>query len=828
MFNHRTAIRQRGQLLIRTSNRRSPDIAHRSWYLRQDFKMTPSTSRATAGIVAISSQATSPSSNLTIPYTAAFENFQHGLRLEVPCCMTCLKDSGEAQVLELFGQAAGICCVDLGILVSSSEELLLAWPRGGLGYCFAVQPVTSCIAVAKDKSGFHACGQGLVQGSHTVETCGIASLHEHLVDLGIQYHSMEGRVQELSAPCRRHFVLRVQYTPHFHRKRSSMLRLESLTLINLIVTTTTLGEVVLRLNVDFFGQEVGVVSIVVDDIANGRSRDMCIYASICHTQSVYVDDSAWNCVIPDSCILIQDIACQAGGPEAAVLCKHPWRKCHNGFVAFSVVLAVRSGFWSAQIPYLKVTFSGGTFPSTVHKGGVRKPSLDGLINVQDIRMTILGHGCERRCIAWPTGKPDSQRSSSGIVARLSYIRTIRMLRYCRDQMDLAYLPGAMKEALQRVSNAQKILSDVVWIAPSSSRKARLKKARLFMLDKEEYPQHRDLLTSSPQYLYDQISYWDVIDVSTLRLLTWLRSILQATKVHVSKIGLYSAKRRPSDSLSTHCCTSVSATSSEGSESMTGPLRPRCSTFTVMPNKDCLSCLRKYSQSHYYPFMQPTLQLNQQEMTFTPKQTRIFLRPRRESDASALFATMSHPDSMQYWSRGQFTSLSSLQDYFSAESTSTSGWKTWAIVKANDSSDTAIGFVAAGARRKGVSEIGYLIAREALGDCLLKDRDELLRIAEWETHIGIRDSLIYGLLVEEWKYWVPRPWRSPSQEVLCLLDAIIQNKKEATLETSRHCSLSDISENSWKRRDKEQSLTEEARISESRSTNKQSNENSLHC
>ncbi|KAG9592393.1 N-acetyltransferase GCN5, partial [Aureobasidium melanogenum] len=180
------------------------------------------------------------------------------------------------------------------------------------------------------------------------------------------------------------------------------------------------------------------------------------------------------------------------------------------------------------------------------------------------------------------------------------------------------------------------------------------------------------------------------------------------------------------------------------------------------------------------------------MTFTPKQTRIFLRPRRESDASALFATMSHPDSMQYWSRGPFTSLSSLQDYFSADSTSTSGWKTWAIVKANDSSDTAIGFVAAGARRKGVSEIGYLIAREALGYGYGREAVSLLierlfaegqrRIvadvdpenkasiallmalgfnleghlrAEWETHIGIRDSLIYGLLVEEWKYWVPR-------------------------------------------------------------------------
>ncbi|KAG9613908.1 N-acetyltransferase GCN5, partial [Aureobasidium melanogenum] len=180
------------------------------------------------------------------------------------------------------------------------------------------------------------------------------------------------------------------------------------------------------------------------------------------------------------------------------------------------------------------------------------------------------------------------------------------------------------------------------------------------------------------------------------------------------------------------------------------------------------------------------------MTLTPKQTRISLRPRQESDAEALFATMSHPDSMKYWSRGPFTSLFSLQDYFSADSTSTSGWKTWAIVKANDLSDKAIGFVAAGTRRKGVSEIGYLVAREALGNGYGREAVSLLierlfiegerRVvadvdpenktsialltalgfkleghlrAEWETHIGIRDSLIYGLLVEEWEPWVPR-------------------------------------------------------------------------
>lgn len=173
------------------------------------------------------------------------------------------------------------------------------------------------------------------------------------------------------------------------------------------------------------------------------------------------------------------------------------------------------------------------------------------------------------------------------------------------------------------------------------------------------------------------------------------------------------------------------------------------------------------------------------MTATPKQNRISLRPRRESDAEALYATMSDSESMHYWSRGPFTSIQELRTYFSPDQTS--AWKTWAIVKANDSSDTAIGFVAAGAKRKGVTEIGYLIAREELRKGYGREAVSLLidklfaegerRIvadvdpeneasvalvsalgfkleghlrAEWETHIGIRDSLIYGLLAEEWQ------------------------------------------------------------------------------
>lgn len=98
------------------------------------------------------------------------------------------------------------------------------------------------------------------------------------------------------------------------------------------------------------------------------------------------------------------------------------------------------------------------------------------------------------------------------------------------------------------------------------------------------------------------------------------------------------------------------------------------------------------------------------MEFPCKQERVELRPRRQSDADALFPTMSHSDSMRYWSRGPFIHVDELRNYFAPEDTP--GWKTWAIVKVGE--DQAIGFVAVSTKRKGVSEIGYLVAREVLG------------------------------------------------------------------------------------------------------------------
>jgi ribosomal-protein-alanine N-acetyltransferase len=183
-------------------------------------------------------------------------------------------------------------------------------------------------------------------------------------------------------------------------------------------------------------------------------------------------------------------------------------------------------------------------------------------------------------------------------------------------------------------------------------------------------------------------------------------------------------------------------------------------------------------SQYFPKVKMT------ESKTQYKEPRLSLRPRREYDAEALFPTMSHPDSMRYWSREPFTYASDLRNYFSSADNESSSWKCYAITALN--SDTAIGFVACSAKRKGVSEIGYLVAREELGKgygreavgMLISrlfdegqrriiadvDPDNVASVrlleklgfkreghlrAEWETHIGIRDSLIYGLLADEW-------------------------------------------------------------------------------
>jgi [ribosomal protein S5]-alanine N-acetyltransferase len=112
------------------------------------------------------------------------------------------------------------------------------------------------------------------------------------------------------------------------------------------------------------------------------------------------------------------------------------------------------------------------------------------------------------------------------------------------------------------------------------------------------------------------------------------------------------------------------------------------------------------------------------------------------------------------------------------------WRCWAITM---DVDVAIGWVILIEKRTGVQELGYILRRDHWGRGIAReavsavvqygfatlglrrifadtDPDNLGSIAllkslgfrqeghlrgEWETHIGVRDSLIFGLLADEW-------------------------------------------------------------------------------
>ncbi len=122
----------------------------------------------------------------------------------------------------------------------------------------------------------------------------------------------------------------------------------------------------------------------------------------------------------------------------------------------------------------------------------------------------------------------------------------------------------------------------------------------------------------------------------------------------------------------------------------------------------------------------------------------------------------------------------------AKNAESTDWRAWAITLEGD--DTAIGQLAAHEKRQGrVIEIGYSLARPHWGkgyareavsrllDLLLHEEDNRRVFAdtdpdnvgsnrlleslgfvregvlrgEWETHLGVRDSFIWGLMAEEW-------------------------------------------------------------------------------
>ena len=170
--------------------------------------------------------------------------------------------------------------------------------------------------------------------------------------------------------------------------------------------------------------------------------------------------------------------------------------------------------------------------------------------------------------------------------------------------------------------------------------------------------------------------------------------------------------------------------------------------------------------------------------------RLLLRVLRVEDAEALHPMYSDAPANHY---GSHPATVTLDDTVARleKAVADTDWRAWAITLKDD--DTAIGTVACYEKRQGkVTEIGYILKRAywgngyvteaiaALIDLLFAegqrrifadtDPDNAPSIAvvkrlgftleatlraEWETHIGVRDSLIWGLLEDEWKTARPR-------------------------------------------------------------------------
>ncbi len=167
---------------------------------------------------------------------------------------------------------------------------------------------------------------------------------------------------------------------------------------------------------------------------------------------------------------------------------------------------------------------------------------------------------------------------------------------------------------------------------------------------------------------------------------------------------------------------------------------------------------------------------------TLRTARLVLRPRTPDDAVTLFAAFADVEAMRYWSTGPHDTVEQTHAYLAQDMPD---WRAWAITLSGD--DRAIGFVSVGEDWKGnVSEIGYMLLRthwrrgivaEAVSAVieqvfaegqrrLYADTDpentgsralleglgfklEGVLRAEWETHIGVRDTALYGLLPADW-------------------------------------------------------------------------------
>jgi len=159
--------------------------------------------------------------------------------------------------------------------------------------------------------------------------------------------------------------------------------------------------------------------------------------------------------------------------------------------------------------------------------------------------------------------------------------------------------------------------------------------------------------------------------------------------------------------------------------------------------------------------------------------RLTLRALQASDAADLHVAFSDEEVCQYWSHAAYTSLSQSQKRVD-ENIAWSDALTWAIIKGEG--QPALGWVILQPGRENrIAELGYILRRDAWGEGIMAeaakavvnygfkvegmrrifadaDPDNIgsIRVAEkcgmtyegclkgnWDTQIGVRDSLIYG-------------------------------------------------------------------------------------
>ena len=163
--------------------------------------------------------------------------------------------------------------------------------------------------------------------------------------------------------------------------------------------------------------------------------------------------------------------------------------------------------------------------------------------------------------------------------------------------------------------------------------------------------------------------------------------------------------------------------------------------------------------------------------------RLILRPLQIEDAEALFAALGDEASMTYWSRPALESLDEVRSYM-RWNIAGEGVQTFAITR-KGAIETALGWVVLIDNKPGTAELGYILVPGARGEGIAREAcqrvmtyatsaRQLRRVfadidpdnqasihlvealgferegrfkAAWETHLGVRDSLIFGFVPE---------------------------------------------------------------------------------